>query len=476
MNTVKRIAKNTSYLLVSQILVYLFGFFYIVYAARYLGTLEFGILSFALAFTSMFGFFVDLGLASITTRDLSRDKSLTKKYVNNIIFLKILLGILTFVLIMSLITFLGYSYMIIQVVLFLAFYFILNSFSVFFYSVFQAYEKMEFQAIGQFLNAFLLLIGIFLGIYLNLDVLGFALIYFIVGFLIFNFNFVMFLNKFFLPKFKVDWNFWKSIVIQAIPFGLSGVFIVIYFSIDTVLLSIIKGDIAVGLYNAPYRLVYALLFIPTAYFSAIFPVMSRFFKDSEDKLKILYQNSFRYMLIFSIPIVIGTTVLAHNIILLIYGSEYIQSVFALQILIWGILCSYIAYAPTYSLYAINKQSIHAKIVLIGMILNIILNLIVIPEFSFIGASIATVFTEFCVMFLLLFYNKKLGNKLSIPKTFFLKVFLASVIIFIVILSLNTVTNIFFTITITAIIYLILIYLLGLLNNDDFLILKKIINI
>ena len=79
MNTVQTIAKNTGVLLVSQIASYIIGFFYIMYTARYLGTAGFGILSFALAFTGIFGVFSDLGLSTLTVREVARDKSLASK-------------------------------------------------------------------------------------------------------------------------------------------------------------------------------------------------------------------------------------------------------------------------------------------------------------------------------------------------------------------------------------------------------------
>jgi O-antigen/teichoic acid export membrane protein len=66
MSTVRRIAKNTPALLVAQVASYLLGFFYVMYAARYLGAAGFGILSFALAFTGIFAVFGDLGLQPLT--------------------------------------------------------------------------------------------------------------------------------------------------------------------------------------------------------------------------------------------------------------------------------------------------------------------------------------------------------------------------------------------------------------------------
>jgi len=84
MNMVQRIAKNTGVLLVSQVVSYAIGFFFIMYTARYLGAAGFGVLSFALVFTGIFGVFADLGLRQLTVREVARDKSLAGKYLGNI--------------------------------------------------------------------------------------------------------------------------------------------------------------------------------------------------------------------------------------------------------------------------------------------------------------------------------------------------------------------------------------------------------
>ena len=76
MNTVQRIAKNTGVLLASQVVSYMLGFFFVMYTARYLGAGGFGVLSFALAFTGIFGVFADLGLRQLTVREVARGESL----------------------------------------------------------------------------------------------------------------------------------------------------------------------------------------------------------------------------------------------------------------------------------------------------------------------------------------------------------------------------------------------------------------
>ena len=144
MNTVQRIAKNTGVLLVSQIASYILGFFYIMYTARYLGAAGFGILSFALAFTGIFGVFSDLGLSTLTVREVARDKSLASKYLGNIAVMKVILVIITFGLIALTINLLGYPEQTIKVVCLVALSIIFSAFSGMFYSIFQAYEKMEY--------------------------------------------------------------------------------------------------------------------------------------------------------------------------------------------------------------------------------------------------------------------------------------------------------------------------------------------
>ena len=84
MNTIKRIAKNTAVLLISNITGKVLGFFYVMYAARYLQAAGFGILSFALAFTGLFGVLADAGLIQLSIRELARDRQATLKYLRNI--------------------------------------------------------------------------------------------------------------------------------------------------------------------------------------------------------------------------------------------------------------------------------------------------------------------------------------------------------------------------------------------------------
>ena len=477
MNTVQRIAKNTGVLLVSQIASYIMGFFFIMYTARYLGAAGFGILSFALAFTGIFGVFSDLGLSTLTVREVARDKSLASKYLGNIAVMKVILVVITFGLIAITINLLGYPEQTIKVVYLVALSIIFSAFSQMFYSIFQAYEKMEYQSVGHILSSALMLSGALFAISQGFSVVGFASIYFLVSAIALGYSFVVCVWKFVAPKIEIDWSFLKPTIKEALPFGLSGIFITIYYWIDTVMLSLMVSNAneVIGWYNAAYRLVLVLLFIPSILNIAIFPAMSRFYVSSEDSLRFAYEKYFGYMAIVGIPIGVGTTLLAGRIILLIFDVEYINSIIALQILVWSSVFIFLSGAFGRLLESSNRQMTITKITGICAVENIVLNLLVIPKFSYIGASVTTVITEFTALILCIILSSKIGYGISKNNLLDIsKVLVASLLMGIIIVHLKDL-NLLILVLLSATFYFIVLYLFRVFKEEDIKLLKEIMS-
>jgi len=423
MSVTKRIVKNTGILLVANILSKFFGFLYFMLMARYLGAEGYGIISFALAFTGMFSILTDMGLQLLTVREVARYRELASKYLGNIIVIKFILGIITFLLIILSINLMGYPPGTKYVVYIIGLYVIINSFNTAFYSIYQAYEKMEFVGIGNIINSLLLFIGVLIGMYLNFNVLGFALMYLVVSVIILIYNTVITILKFLRLKLEVDINFWRDILKKALPFALSSIFVAIYFWADSVMLSYMVGDRAVGIYNAAYRLVFVLLFIPAIYFTSIYPVLSKMYLQSKNKISFMYHRSLKYISIIGLLVGIITTLFAEQIILFIYGNEFFESAVVLKILIWAVVFSFMAHATVYTLNSINKPQIYTKITGACAVLNILLNILAIQKLGYIGASITTAITEFLgflFMFLYLryYFNEGIGSYIWIVKLLF----------------------------------------------------------
>ncbi|NLJ39337.1 MAG: flippase [Candidatus Atribacteria bacterium] len=473
---VKKIAKNTLLIFVSQILYYILTFFTVIYTARYLGADGFGILSLALSITGIFAMFIDMGLSTFMVREVSRDKSKADKYIPNVALMRLILSLLTILLIILLVNVINYAEIVKIVIYILTISVIINGISGIFSYVFQANEKMEYLSMSTLILSISMLTGTLIGVYYQFDILYFAYLYIISNGLVFIFIFLAYLWKFNLPKIKIDWNIWKPTLKEAWPFGVAAMSGLLYTYIDSILLSIFQNNTVVGWYSAAYRLMLVVLFIPNAFNTVIFPVMSPLFKTSPESLRLINERYFKYMVIIGIPLGFGTTFLAQKIILLVYGSGYTNSILSLQILIWTMVFTFIGASFVQVLQSINKQLIITKIAVICVIINVILNLILIPSYSYIGASIATVLTEIILVGYTIYATSKLGygirdlnvnNDLS-------KVIIASSIMSTFILYFNDL-NFYLLVVLSILLYLVAITLLRVFDDADKLLIKNLLN-
>jgi len=472
MSTVKTVAKNTFVLMAAQTINRVMSFILIMYVARFLGDIGLGKYSFALAFSELFVILSDLGLSTLSTREVARNKHIAGKYLGNGATIKFILSILAYGLIFITIGLMDYPHDTTIVVYIIGLSVILNSLAQFLQSIFRAFEKMEYEAISIFIQKIVITGG---GI--SILILGYGLIELVLVVLfgsIINLLFSLFVmvTKFAKPEFQTDWGFWKSAIKKALPFGLAIICSTIYFQIDTVMLSIMKGDAVVGWYNAAYKLIFALMFIPTALVNSIFPVLSRFYVSSKDSLRRAYDKSFKYLFIIGFPLAMGTTILAGRIILLIYGKGFVHSVIALQILIWAALLMFLTYLLGNTLGAIDKQPLVLKVATVNAGVNILLNLLLIPRFSYIGASIATVATEAIGFALLFYFTSKYIYKLPLHN-YVIRPIMAS-------LAMSTLlfypkgTSLLLLIPAAILLYFGVLYLLKAFSKEDVDLIKRVL--
>ena len=473
MSTLRTLAKNTTVLLVANIISSLLGFFTTLYTARYLGVEGFGVLSLALSLTGIFGILTDLGLSTLTTREVSRNNSLANKYIGNTILIKIILAFLTFGLIVSVVYIIGYPQDVKNVVYIITLSIIFGAFTGIFNSIFQAFEKMEYMSLNMILNAVLMLTGVLTVIYYGFGILAVASVYFFSSIIVFILTLIIYTWKFFLPKIHLDLDFWKPTLKEASFFGISNILVVIYFYIDSVMLSIMVGNSAVGIYNAAYKLIFALMFIPSILVVAIFPVMSKHFESSKDLLKLEYEKSVKYLFAVAMFIFIYGLMFADKIILFIYGSGYTTSVAALQTLIFVVPLIFITYLLGNILGAVNKQRILTIVAFANAIFNIILNLILIPKFNYIGASIATVATEGLGFILMYMYISRYFFKISLTQNI-LKTLFSSILVLIIVYYLKFNLNWIIAAILGFFMYLLLLFVLKIVTREDLELFKEIL--
>jgi len=402
MNTIQTIAKNTGALTLMHIVTMILGLIFTVSLARCFGDVAFGKYSFALAFTALFAVLMDLGFNQLTIREVARDKTLAKKYMGNILVIKLFLSLIFFALIVTTVNLMHYPSDTKMIVYIFGASTILNSFGGLFRAIFHAFEKMEYDSLLTIIQQVIVVsIGLTL-LFLGYNLIQVVSVFLLGGVINVVFSLIVTVKKFEKPEFEVDFAFWKTSIRNAIPFGLTTIFVIVYVRIDTVMLSMMVGDAPVGWYNAAVTLILGLTFIPGVFLGAVFPAFSRFYMSSIDSLKNAYGKAFKYLFIILFPIAIGTTLLADKFILFIYGDQFIHSIIALQILIWWNVLGALNWLLGTVLLSINKQKLFAVSTGIGAILNVVLNLFFIPIMSYVGASITTIITEI-ILFVLLFY-------------------------------------------------------------------------
>ena len=475
MNMVRKVAKNTGLLVVASFFTSVMAFIWTLFTANYLGAEGFGILSGAIALTSMFGILADLGLSTYTIREVAREPKQTGKYFATVSCIKLILSLFTFILLVILAFIKNYDWVSFQVLIYISLYMLLTSFTSLCNAIFQAHERMEFQTIGNVINSTLLLLSIIISIYiLKGDVVLISIGYMITSFITLIYSLIMLILKFDKPFFDFDLIFYKNTFKYALPSGVTAIFTNIYFWIDTVMLSFMQGDVSVGLYNASYKLLIVLISVYSVYMAAIFPMMSRFFIDSHNALKFTYHRSIKYLLLLGIPIAVGGTVLAKKIILFIYSPEYLDSVSALQILMWAVVFMYINGLTSNLLNSSNKQLTVTKITSVGAIFNILINLIIIPLWGFIGASISTVLTEFLIFIIFTVYLSK--TPFNLEKKLIIIIFKSLIASLIMALILHFVNlDIIYMIIIGVLVYSICVLLLKVFDDKDLQMIHELIN-
>ncbi len=465
MSKSRLVVKNTAFLAFGELLSRLLSLLLIVFIAKYLGDIGLGKYSFIFAFVGIFSIFSDFGANVYMTHKISQDQNLVKEYLGKIFVFKLILGAIASLIPVIAIILTKQSLEIKIGILLAGFNMFIYYIAFPFRSVVNAFEMQKYHSLYLITERF---IAISLGIFVLYK--GYGLLALISVLIISNISSFLILYKLVSKNIirlypRLDLDFIKSFLKKSYPFWLTSVFMTVYFKIDTIMLSFLKDYSATGLYNASYRIIEALLFIPSVFISVLFPLMSRFYKNDKNLLNILYEKAFYYLILLALPLGMGTMILADRIILFIYKQTFINSVFALKILIWALVLMFVNYLMGYLLNSIEKQMLFTYTAGIGVILNITLNLILIPLYSFTGAAIATVVTELSNFILLYYFTLKNGFSINIFKSIF-KPLIATLFMGVLIVFYIKNFHLLFAIPLSMLFYFLALFLIGGIKKDE----------
>lgn len=419
----KKIAYNTIVSFVSRVLGTLGALLVVGLMTRYLGEAGYGSYNTILAFLYIFSVLADLGLYSISVREISKEGANETEIITHAFSLRFWAGFFIFALAPVIAWLFPYSLDVKLGIILAALgsWFLSNAQVLM--GVFQKYLKMERVALADLAGRIVQLGLVILVVIKNLGFFAVILTYTLSSFVNFLLAFI-FARKYIL--FKIGWNvsYWKKMLKSSLPLAISAIFVMIYFKLDTVMLSLMKPAEDVGIYGVAYKILETLIFFPAMFVGLVMPLLSKNASVNLAEFKRIAQKTFDVLLFFAMPLAVGGLFLSKQIIHLVAGQGFDNAAGVLQILVFATAIIFFGSLFSSMIIAAEKQRALAKIYAIGAVVNFSVNLILIPKFSYWGAASSTLFTELLVTGLMVVAIKKYVG-FSPVFSAFLKIILAS---------------------------------------------------
>ncbi|MFH1456802.1 MAG: flippase [Patescibacteria group bacterium] len=467
------LTQNTTYYTVALVLQKVIAFVYFTLLARSLGVEDLGKYSFAFSFTTIFSVLVDLGMSSILTREIAKDRARAQSILSNVIGLKLVMSVLIYVLVVVMVNILGYSAIVKNLVYITGLIMLLDNFSTSFWATLRGNQNLKYESIGIVIFEILLCS---LGLIFLYNGMGVAWV--VVATLIGSFFFVCF--SFYHAHRRLGLEFkavWDSKILKTLfkiswPFALMGIFARLNTQIDTVFLSKIgcageMCDTNVGIYSIATKITLAVHFIPLAFTAALFPALSEYFISNKEKFARIFEKSMRYMMIVGVPLSLGIYSLAPTFVPQVFGSEYVGSITPLRILIVSLIFMFLTFPIGSLLNAASRQLRNSMQVGVAVLVNIILNLILIPKMLYNGAAWASFASTVVMLALGLQTAPKIVqfSKRPLVLSFMRTLFSGIVMAFVLGALLNRV-HFIFLIPVGVIMYFIILFFSGEMKRND----------
>jgi len=466
---VRKIAYNTFVAAGARIIGVALSLIIIASITRYLGQSGFGEYATIIAFLFFFNVFADLGIYAICLRDISRDGADEIKIASNAFTLKFIISFFIFSLAPLVVLFFPYSPKVKLGVLIAAIGFWLLSNDQILIGVFQKYLRIDKMVFAEVLGRAIQLGFVLFFIHQKMDFLFIistvtigAIITFILGF--------YFARQYIPLVFKFDFSFWRSLLKKSFPLALAAIFSMLYFKLDTIMLSVIKMPADVGIYSLAYKILESLLFFPAMFVGLIMPLLSKYAFSDKRSFNKISQKTLDILLIFIFPLVIGVIFISPKIVALIGGKSFLESAGVLDILIVATGVIFFGILFSNMIIALEKQKSLTYIYASGLVFNLVANLIFIPKYSYYGAALTTLATELLATGLMAAVIFKANKSLPRFRNIF-KCLLAGLVMALALYCFNH-WNIFTLVALAVAVYFPVLWLFGGLSAKDVLSLIK----
>jgi O-antigen/teichoic acid export membrane protein len=406
------IAKNSGLPMALNLFNRAIDFVFAMYYLRVLGPADAGRYVAAITTAGFFEILANYGLDILLIRDVSQDKSRANHYLFNTTLLRLAAGVVASIPILVFIWSTSYSENpltlaeVVAIVLIMI-GMVFSGMSKGVTGLFYVYEEAEIPA-GMTTATTILKVGLgVVALLLGYSFIGLAAVSILVNIITLAVLLILAVRHFGLAgPWRIDWRLQRNLIHKGFPLMLIHLLQTVFISIDVLLLRLMldNGEEVVGWYQNAYKWFNALQVIPAFFTLALFPIIAREIEKSMDSARRMYMMSLKLMLLLALPIAAYTTFLAYFLVRLLAGQQYLPyGAIALQIVIWSIPFGWLNSVTNYVLIALGLERMQPRAFTIAVGFNIIANIIFIPRYSFVAASVTTILSEVVLMAIFAFY-------------------------------------------------------------------------
>ncbi|HEY4870829.1 MAG TPA: flippase [Candidatus Dormibacteraeota bacterium] len=385
-----RTLRNSVLVVGARALAKLAVFVVVVLLWSHLGADNYGRFATMIVYVTLVGVVADLGLQTVFIRDASRDRSAFAHYLANLLSARLLLSLVALLILAVALRLLSpalFPYTLAAFALLLT-----TSYSSLLRAVFYIRGRLGYEAIAIVVEAIVLLALTIVAINRRATWDVFLWVYTISYLFTCLFAFTVLRWRWHEPvAVRLEPVFVRRLLMAGLPLALGFTITTVYAQLDIVLLQLFKNFQMVGWYSAANKYIDAVAWVPQSAMGVVFPALSQLAASDRRRLAFAYEKSFKVLAILGLPLAVGLGVMADSIVHFTRGFE--QSIPALRILAPSVVLLFVNNAFIYTLTAINRQVDFTRLALFTLAVNVVLNLVLIPPYGYLGAAAASTLTE-----------------------------------------------------------------------------------
>ncbi len=393
------LAVSAGSLVAARVAVAAFGWGGTILIARELGREAFGQFTLVFGLLGMLSIITDLGVGRVALRGMIGAGEDAARYAGSYVVLRACLGLVGYGVVLSFVTLSGYPAVVIQATAVAGLVVVLATPSHAYEVAFQATDRLTLLAlasiVGQMAQLALTVALVFGGgtlVWLTVPAVAKEALV-----LLWKAPMAHRLVEF---RYLIDRRIWGQLFREAVPLSLGTAMVTLYYRLDFVMLSKLDDFAAVGVYGVAYKFADVAHFVPSAVSVAILASLVRAWPDDADECRTIIRRAASLLAVVGGLVITQVVVFAPDVLDLLYGNDYATGAAAARILILGEGAAFLSSLAFACLVATGRHRGYPIVTLTGLAVNVVLNIVLIPRYSFEGAAYATLVTEVLVAILM----------------------------------------------------------------------------